>query len=421
MRRKTTTTGYDMQVAVLGAGVVGITTAHYLLERGHYVTVIDRDDSVAAACSFANGAQLSYSYVDAMASPSFLARIPGLLVGVERAIRIRPPLSRHLLRWGSAFMAECTSARAARNTVANLELASRSRELLADLRGTLPGSFDYREAGKLVLLSKPKDVENARRASNIKSSYGCDANVVSMDEAIGIEPAVAQMAGNYCGAVWSPGDDVGDAGSFTRLLAEKIADDSRCRMWLGTEIKGLVIRDGRLGGVFVGDDQVGVDAVVVCLGSWSPNLLRPHGIDLPIVPARGYSVTLAPGPSATSVSITDFSSRFVISRIGERIRVAGFADFYGFDTSRDRRRVAALLETAATRAPGAAEYRSEPNHAWGGFRPLTPNGQPIIGPTRIDGLYLNTGHGSFGWTLACASGYRIARQISNDRVAALAA
>lgn len=410
-----------MQVAVLGAGVVGITTAYYLLRQGHDVTVVDRENSVAAGCSFANGAQLSYSYVDAMASPSFLARVPGLLAGIERAIRIRPPLDGHMLRWGSAFVAECSSSRAAGNTAANLELAARSRHLLAELRRTLPDSFDHREAGKLVLLTKPKDVENARRASDVKASFGCDANVITMDEATAIEPAVAHMAGDYCGAVWSPGDDVGDAGRFTRVLAETIAADSRCRMRLGAEVEGLVIRDGQIGGVRTDAGQLDADAVVVCLGSWSPALLRPLDIRLPIVPARGYSLTLEPGAHATSVSITDFSSRFVISRIGERVRVAGFADFFGFDTTRDQRRIAALLETAATKAPGAADYQSVPDHAWGGFRPLTPNGQPIIGPTRIDGLYLNTGHGSFGWTLACASGDSIARQIAAGRAAALAA
>ena len=410
-----------MRVAVLGAGVVGVTTAHFLGEAGHDVTIIDRNDDVAAACSRANGAQLSYSYVDAMASPAFLLRIPALLAGMDRAIRVRPPLSRDFLRWGLRFVCECTKGNAAANTLANLQLAARSGRLLDQIRKKFEADFSFREAGKLVLLRRTSELEAARRASDLKAELGCPANVVTMDEAADIEPAVQHMTGDYAGAVYSPGDDVGDSHAFSRALAEHLRSKQGCRFELGMEVDGLIVENNELKGVATARGLVDADAAVVCLGSWSPAVLSPLGINVPVYPARGYSVTLEPGEHTASVSVTDFGSRFVISRIGDQVRLAGFADFVGFRTDRDAQRVQDLLQAARTNAPYAANYASSPNHAWGGFRPLTPNGRPITGATAVKGVYLNTGHGSLGWTLACASAERIADLVSEAPGAALAA
>ena len=326
-----------------------------------------------------------------------------------------------MLRWGTAFLSECTASRAQANSMANLQLARQSRALLAELREQLPDAFAFRNAGKLVLLTKPRDVENARRASDMKAQFDCDADVVTIDEAIAIEPAIQHMTGDYCGAVWSPGDDVADAHRFTRELASHIAARRHCRMQMDTSVDALIAERGRLREVVTDKGPIAVDAAVVCLGARSPALLQPLGINLPIVPARGYSVTLATGTATPSVSVTDFSSRFVISQIGEQVRIAGFADFVGFRNGRDARRINDLVSTAASNAPRAAAYNATQETGWGGLRPLTPNGQPIIGPSSVDGLYQNTGHGSFGWTLACASAERVAGQISSGAIAALAA
>ena len=401
-----------MQVAVLGAGVVGVTTAYYLTEAGYSVTVFDSEDQVASGCSFANGSQLSYSYTDAMATPAFLAKLPRILAGHDAGIRYRAPLSVDMLRWGSAFLAQCTSKKAMANTLASLHMAQRSKELLSHLKKRLNDEFSYRAAGKIVLLGDNKDIQHAQRNCELKTTHGSESNVISLEEARQIEPAIAHMTGDYVAAVHAPGDDVGDANAFTRSLAHYLAKNTDCQFQLNTNIAKLITEKKSIHRVATDRGEFRADAVVVCLGARSPSLLKSLGISPKILPARGYSITAKPGPKANSVSITDLAGRFVISRNGNDMRIAGFADFVGFATECDQHRIDQLTELAHRRAPQAADYSTQPIQSWGGFRPLTPDGRPLIGATPIKGLYLNTGHGSLGWTLACASGEALVGSIA---------
>jgi D-amino-acid dehydrogenase len=413
-----------MHIAVLGAGVVGVTTAYFLAQAGHDVTIVDQSTGVARECSLANGAQLSYSYTEVMASPSFLLRLPGLVAGTDAAIRFRPPINADLIRWGLAFLGQCTRSSAAANTRANLEMAVRSAQLLRDLRNELRADFHYREAGKLILLGTRREVDDARRACEVKAALGVRANVISMEEATDIEPAIHAMPGPYAGAVHSPGDDVGDSREFSELLAQRLEQQHGARFVFDTTITGLIRERGAILGVQTASGDIEADAVVVCLGAWSPALLRKVGVRLLVTPARGYSLTLPPGRTMPTASVTDFGRRFVITRLGEKARIAGYADFVGFSTKRDDARLQRLLATVQAAAPEAADYGHADNHAWGGYRPLTPNGRPIVGPTRLDGLFVNTGHGTLGWTLAFASAERLvdamtpyAHSYRNDRTA----
>jgi D-amino-acid dehydrogenase len=229
------------------------------------------------------------------------------------------------------------------------------------------------------------------------------------------------MPGPYGGAIYSPEDDVGDSTAFARVLADNLRSRSTCQIAFNTTVEGVIVENRQVRAIQTSEGQIDADAVVVCLGTWSPALLKPLGLNLPICPVRGYSVTLPPAEHSPLVSITDFGRRFVVSRIDEKIRVAGFADFVGLRTSTDERRINELLDVAKTNAPTAADYTCSDNQAWGGFRPLTPNGRPIVGATTIDGLYLNTGHGSYGWTLACATAEQVAELVEGERSAALAA
>jgi D-amino-acid dehydrogenase len=392
-----------MHVAVLGAGVVGVTTAHFLAEAGHDVTIVDQAAGVARECSAANGAQLSYSYTEVMASPSFLLRLPGLMAGTDAAIRFRPPVNADLVRWGLAFLGQCTRSNAAANTRANLEMAVRSAQLLRDLRNELRADFHYREAGKLILLGTQREVDDARRACEVKAALGVRANVISMEEATDIEPAISAMTGPYAGAVFSPGDDVGDSREFSELLAQRLVQQHGARFIFDTEVTGLIRERGAILGVRTADGDIEADAAVVCLGAWSPALLRDVGVRLLVTPARGYSLTLPPGRTLPTASVTDFGRRFVMTRLGEKARIAGYADFVGFSTRKDNARLRRLLATVQAAAPEAADYGHADNQAWGGYRPLTPNGRPIVGPTRLDGLFVNTGHGTLGWTMAAGS------------------
>jgi D-amino-acid dehydrogenase len=399
-----------MHVIVLGAGVVGTTTAYYLSQLGCRVTVIDRASDVGDGASFANAGQLSYSFTDALAKPEFLASIPGILLGRDPGSRVC--LTPGLISWGLRFLGQCTTKRAEHNTVAVLKTAMRSAELMTELRERAPFEFSHRQAGKLVLLSDEAELNAATGRSRLKNAHGSDTRILSRDEVITIEPALERISSEFIAAVYSQNDEVADSLKFTTGLRKWLEEDGMVTFRLSSTAKKIVVKRGRAHAVVVDDDTIEADAVVVCMGAWSGRLLRTIGINPHIYPMRGYSITLPSGEASPSVSVTVLKHRIVFSNIDGFIRIAGFADFAGFDTSADAERTRLLLELAKRVAPDAASYDSEDAHAWGGFRPMTPSGQPLVGATGIRGLFLNTGHGMLGWTLACSTGYGAAQAVA---------
>jgi D-amino-acid dehydrogenase len=399
------------RVAVLGAGVVGVVTAWYLAQKGHAVTVIERGDGVASGTSFANAGQLSYSFTDALARPEFLRKLPGLMFGADPGILFRARPSVAMLRWGRAFLRQCTAAQARDNTVAVLQLAMRSASLMDQLMEAAAIDFSFARAGKLVLLSGPGDVENARESVLLKQEHGCATEVLTRDEALRVEPALAEMRGDFVGAIYSRNDHVADARLFTTGLAGLLGRQAAVLFHLGETATGVLTRAGRVRAVVTDRNEYDVDAVVVCLGTGSADVLRPLGIDPAICPVRGYSITLPPGENAPRVSISDLRHRVVLSRLGPSVRIAGFADFVDLEAGRDVARIDTLLKTAHRIAPRAADYSASEMHGWAACRPMTPDGRPRVGPTAIDGLFLNTGHGMLGWTLACATGHDVAELV----------
>jgi len=397
-----------MHVVVLGAGVVGVTTAYYLAERGHAVTVVDQADEVASGASGGNGGQLSYSFTDAMASPALLAKLPRVISGLDPAFCVRPPIDTLPVRWGLDFLRQCTSHRSRSNTLAVLQMAMRSSSLMAGLRSQAPLDFSFRRAGKLVLLSKSSDLEAAKDTCTVKRQYGCDVRVITPEQATEIEPALAFIKTPFAGAVYSENDEVGDVLSFTSQLGQWLGNKRDTGFQFNTTVHRIITEGGKIHSVETSNGTLKPDAVVVCLGAWSDRILKPLGIKANVYPVRGYSVTLPAGEKSNSVSITDLASKMVYSRLGDQIRIAGFADFVGFRTDRDKDRVQTLLDTARNFAPDIAGFDINSAGEWGGFRPMTPDSRPLVGPSRIEGLYLNTGHGMLGWTLACVSGHDVA-------------
>lgn len=401
-----------MHVVVVGAGVIGVTTAYYLAEAGCQVTVVDRATEVADGASHANGGQLSYSFTDALARPGFVAQIPALLAGRDAGSRIR--LTPGFLPWGSRFLLQCTDARARENTLAVLKTALRSAELLSHLRESLPFDFSYRGAGKLVLLSSSDELRSAEVSSRIKNEHGCETEVLTPAEAIRLEQSLTALETKFSGAVYSRNDDVADARLFTLRMKEWLLSGGRVKFKLGSEVERLTTRQNRVHSVHVAGEEIDADATVVCAGAWCKTLLKPLGVDAQVYPVRGYSVTLPLGEQSPQVSVSALKQRIVYSRLNGTMRIAGFADFQGFSTENDAERIATLLDVARSCAPLAADYSASVQHHWGGFRPMTPDGQPRTGATRVDGLFLNTGHGMLGWTLACASGYDVAQAVTNS-------
>lgn len=401
-----------MHVIVLGAGVVGVTSAYYLAERGCRVTIIDRADDVAMATSHANGAQLSYSFTESLAGHGFFARLPGLLSGSDRAIRVR--LTPGLVPWGLRFLAQCTTRRARDNTLRQLTTARRSAALLSELRQQIDLEFAFRPAGKLVMLANADEVRVAEDTTALKRRHGVDIEMLTAAEALDVEPTLAAVRQPIKAAVFSRTDEVGDAYLFARGLRQHLERSHDVRFLLGHEAHRIVLSDNGAAAV-LSDQTIDADAVVVCTGAWSQPLLRKHGIDPKIYPVRGYSVTLPAGPSAPSVSLTSLNNRFVMTRLNGRIRIAGFTDFDGFNTASDATRIRTLVDTARQVAPDAAEFNSGEMQPWGGFRPMTPSGRPVVGATKAPGIYLNTGHGMLGWTLACATAEAVADAVVTQR------
>jgi len=281
-----------MHVVVLGAGVVGVTTAYYLCERGHRVSVVERADAVASGASAGNGGQLSYSFTDAMASPGLLTKMPKMMTGLDPAFLVRPPVNTQLVYWGQAFLRQCTSHQNRQNTLAILQLALRSDSLMAGLRARTGLQFSFRRAGKLVMLGSHDAMTEAAQVCTLKRQFGCDARVVTFKEAVAIEPALEHLQNQYAGAVYSENDQVGNSQEFTSGLSEWLRQNREVEFRLNTTVKKIVVRAGKLEAVETDSGALQADAVVVSLGAWSSHLLDPLGIRTNIYPMRGYSVTL---------------------------------------------------------------------------------------------------------------------------------
>ena len=390
-----------MHVIVLGAGVTGVTTAWYLARAGCQVTVIDRASSIAAGTSHANAAQLSYSFVDSLATPEFLPKIPGMLLGRHHGARVG--FDAELVTWGLQFIAQCTPARSRRATIRLLELANDSARLFESLLEEAPVEFDHRPAGKTVLLPDAAALRQARAEVELKRQHGSDVDVLDLDEALEVEPTLADMTDEIAGVIYSAADTVGDACRFARGLGDHLESRYDVRFLMNTDVDGFALDGRRVAGVRAGEEELRADAVVLCLGTGSRRLAATAGISLPIIPVRGYSVTLPIGSKPPVTSVTSLEHHFVFTRLGDRIRIAGFTDFRGFDTRNDSARIRELVEIARRSAPYSADYDAADNHAWGGFRPMTPDSLPRVGRSSRQGLFLNTGHGMLGWTLAPAT------------------
>jgi D-amino-acid dehydrogenase len=410
-----------MHVYVLGAGVIGVTTAYYLSERGHRVTVIDSADRVASGASGGNGGQLSYSFTDALAGPALLSKLPRILAGRDPAFQVRPPVNGQLFSWGLGFLRQCTAIQHRKNTVAATLLAIRSGKLLAELRAQTSLQFSFRQAGKLVLLNGQAPLKKAEEQCALKRRHGSDARVITVDQAVEIEPALSRINNQFAGAIYSPTDEVGDSLTFTKRLSDWLIENRQTEFLLDTKVRNVSINNNRLAAVETNRGTFKTDTAVVCLGAWSRQILHPLGIRTRIYPMRGYSVTLPAGEAPISVSVTNLAGKMVFSRLGEKIRIAGFADFIagfadfiGHSTKKDRKRIKMLLTQARKFAPAIADYQATSTDEWGGFRPMTPDSLPLTGPCAIEGLHLNTGHGSLGWTMACVSGHKVANRVSGD-------
>lgn len=399
------TTPRDADVAVIGSGVIGLATAYALARRGRRVLLLDRAPGPALETSFANGAQLSYAYTDAMAGPALWKQLPGMLAGRDRAFHTRLSADPDFWRWGLAFLRNATHQRLQVNTLATLELALESRAAMAACLALHPIDFDHRVAGKLHVYYNPASLPATRAMIECKRPFGVHQRLLDAEQAIAIEPALAGARG-IAGVVHSPEEEVGDPWRFATGLLDVLRTHHAIDARFGIDLQRLR-RDGTQWRLQARNgDVVTVPSVVVCAGIGSKALLRPLGLRVPLMAVKGYSFTAPCGAAAPSASITDTARKLVFCRLGDRIRVAGLADLNHWDAAPDRARVADLVAMARDSLPDAADYNAIESD-WAGLRPMTPWSSPIIRRAG-EGLVLNIGHGMLGWTLAMGSGERAA-------------
>ncbi len=396
-----------MNVLVLGGGVVGLAAAYYLARDGHEVAVVERNHGVGLETSYANGGQLSYSYVAPLAGPGVLPKIPPWLLRRDAPLRFRPALDWQQWRWCLEFVLACTRRQADLTTRRLLRLAYYSRSLMHRFVEREHAEFDYVQNGKLVVHSDPRAFDAARRLLDYQASLGSEQQALSADECVALEPALGAMRPRIAGGICTPSEDAGDCYKLC-LALERILRASGARFLLDTEIRRLLHWRDRIMGVETSAGVLEADRYVLALGAASPWLVRPLGIRLPIYPLKGYSLTLPVGPGylAPRISITDFKKKIVYARLGDALRVAGMADLAGHRPDIDESRIATLLDETRAAFPEASDFsRLRP---WCGLRPATPKGTPILGRTPYPNLLLDCGQGALGFTLALACGRVIA-------------
>lgn len=398
------------RVCIVGAGIVGCAAAYALAREGWAVTLVDAAAGSAQGASLANGAQLSYSYVEPLATPAALRALPGWLLAADGPVRWRPRAAWSHWRWLAAFTAACRTPQVQRSTAALLALSALSRETLHAWLAELPGAAEaaqHRRPGKLVLYRHPSSRSAAQRQLAWQAALGCQQQVLDAGECLAVEPALAALPQrDLAFGVWTAGEEVIDAPA----LAQRLAQASGAELRWGQRVAGLWCRGGRVSGLqLAGGETLVADQVVLAAGVATPALARPLGLALPIEPVKGYSVTLplAQAARAPQASVTDQCSKMVFARLGAHLRVAGFAELAGHDPTVDPHRTAALVRAAHTLFPGACD-EAAPVVPWAGLRPATPSGLPLVGPARVPGVWLDTGHGGLGLTLAAGSAARLA-------------
>lgn len=408
-----------MKVVVFGSGIIGVASAWWLKQAGHDVVVVDRRSGPARETSLANGAQISVSYAEPWANPQAPLKLLKWMFHDDSPLLFRPQLDWRQWAWGLAFLRECLPSRLAPNIRAMVRLAEYSRSTLQGMRRELGIEYNHLERGILNFYRDPEEFENSQRAAGLMRDFGVERRIVSADEVVAIEPALAPHRARIVGGDYTPEDETGDVHIFTVELAKR-CEAAGVEFRFDTQVTRLLTAGGQVQAAeLIGPDglytQITADAYVAAMGSYTPNLMRPLGIPCNVYPAKGYSATfpVLDPKGAPTVSLTDSSYKVVFSRLGDRLRMAGTAELAGYGRELNVTRCEAMSRLARELFPDALDFENVTY--WSGLRPSTPSNVPIIGRTRIPNLFLNTGHGTLGWTMGAGSGRVLADLISGRK------
>jgi len=400
-----------MRVAVLGSGVIGTAIAWYAAKAGHDVTVIDRQPGPGLETSFANAGEVSPGYSAPWAGPGVPVKAIKWMLMRHSPLVIWPLLDPALWRFGARMLANCTERAYRLNKSRMVPIAEYSRDCLKALRAETRIAYDEREQGTLQLFRTSKQLDGIGKDIEILKEYGVPFEVLDRRGFCRVEPALAHTQEKFVGALRLPGDETGDCFLFTNRLAE-MARAMGVTFRFGTRIEAIEVAGGRIDGVRTGDGKLGADAYVCALGSYSTAALVPIGIELPVYPVKGYSITvpIVDAARAPESTIMDETHKVAVTRLGSRIRVGGTAELAGYSLKLREARRATLEHVVTDLFPGGGDLARAT--FWCGLRPMTPDGTPVIGPTRYPNLWLATGHGTLGWTMAAGTGRVVADLLS---------
>jgi D-amino-acid dehydrogenase len=404
-----------MRVAVIGAGVIGVSTAWFLRQNGHEVVVIDRQPGPAQETSFANACQISVSYSEPWATPGAIPKLIKWLPRDDAPLLFRPRAEMQQFRWGMQFLWECQPSRVRRNVINMLALSAYSRQTLQRLRSDIGLEYDHLERGILRVFSTPETGQGAEIAELMRR-FGCERTPQSREQCVAVEPALASYAPQIAGGDFTATDESGDVYLYTSRMAQR-CEAAGVQFVFNSQITSIARQGNSISHVdYIATDgsyqTLKADAFVLAAGSFSVQLAKQVGIFLNIYPTKGYSVTLPiiNPDKAPMVSITDDDNKLAMSRLGNRLRVAGTAELTGYDRTLNPVRCQALVRRVGELFPGACDLNNP--QFWSGLRPSTPSNVPYIGQSKISNLYLNTGHGTLGWTMGAGSGKALADLMS---------
>ncbi|MEO7493657.1 MAG: D-amino acid dehydrogenase [Massilia sp.] len=400
-----------MKVLVLGSGVIGTTSAWYLARAGHEVTVIDRQPGAGLETSFANAGEVSPGYAAPWAGPGVPLKALKWLAMRHSPLALRPALDLNMWRWMARMLANCNRRSYEINKGRMVRLAEYSRDCLIALRADTGIAYDQRTQGTLQLFRTDKQLAGAAADIAVLDRYGVAYGLLDPRACEAAEPALARVRGKFVGGLRLPGDETGDCFLFTERLAA-LAQQQGVSFRHGVTIERLLVAQDRVTGVATSAGEFTADAVVLALGSYSPLLLRPVGIRIPVYPVKGYSITLpvTDASGAPESTVMDETYKVAITRLGQRIRVGGTAELAGYDLRLHAARRATLVHSVSDLFPRGGDQSQA--QFWCGLRPMTPDGTPLLGATPVRNLYLNTGHGTLGWTMACGSARVLADLVS---------
>lgn len=402
-----------MKVVILGSGVVGLTSAWYLSQAGFEVTVVDRQARSGEETSFANAGQISYGYSSPWAAPGIPTKAIKWLFEEHAPLKIKPSLSPELIQWASQMLVNCQLDKYRVNKARMLTIANRSRECLAQLNKQFDLNYQGRTQGTLQIFRNPAQLKAVEKDIALLEESGTQYQLMDPAQCLAQEPGLANMNGDLVGGLYLPDDETGDCHLFCQQL-QAMAEQAGVTFLFNTHVEKLITANDQVAGVETSHGTIHADSYVVAMGSYSKHLLAPLNIHIPVYPVKGYSLTLPvidPNHAPCS-TIMDETYKVAVTRFEERIRVAGTAELAGFDPALPDKRLATLNHVVSNLFPNGVDFSQA--EYWTGFRPMTPDGTPIIGQTRLSNLYTNTGHGTLGWTMACGSADILTNIISSQ-------